>query len=390
MLVTIGGKHPGFRESVSLRGRTTERRPRPEREAKRGPSPPGKLGAMDHARRDGRSPGVRGNGLATEGCSAAFEGGELAKSPKGCEPFTSGQSVRGCILAGVVERRHQRPERIRFGPCFHGALPTAHLPDLRETWVPRTGAREWQTLGEHWPRKGHVVLQRARRRSRGCALTLYVSLQKSTGGFGSKKPFLQTQASERGLEDAVNGSHGLRITIVQSRVRYSRRRALSYETSRCEATRGGRSRRRHEADNRSARCATPREPASVLSKGVLGTRENQGKTLALSRQRMRNHRPKGRKKSSASLVERRRLGPEKVSSLHGGGPESVLASLTESATRAPRKGALRKTGIERGSRQGCQRLGRTLEWSTGSPKTRGAVVKGRKRPHDQHAVRRSD
>jgi hypothetical protein len=107
---TIGGKHPGFRESVSLRGKASERRSWPICDAERGPSPTGKTGAMDHARRGGSSPDFRGSRLVTKGCSAAFEGGELARSPKGCESFTSGQSVRGRISAGSRETGDSRSE----------------------------------------------------------------------------------------------------------------------------------------------------------------------------------------------------------------------------------------------------------------------------------------
>lgn len=92
-----------FAQTVRLRGRAVEWRPRPACEANRGPSPPGKPGAMDRARRDGRTPGVRGSRSVTEGCSAAFEGGELAIRPKGCEPFASGQSARRCISTWPVK-----------------------------------------------------------------------------------------------------------------------------------------------------------------------------------------------------------------------------------------------------------------------------------------------
>jgi len=138
---------------------------------------------MDHARRDGRTPGVRGSRSVTEGCSAAFEGGELARSPKGCEPFASGQSVRGCTSAWVVERSllrgnaqhaHKMARAVGANPlrsCFHGALPTARVPGVKN----RTGVRDWQTQGDSRPRKGNGVSRRARRRSRGCARTLFVS-----------------------------------------------------------------------------------------------------------------------------------------------------------------------------------------------------------------------
>jgi len=159
---TIGRKHPGFRESVGLRGQASERRPRPVRDAERGPSPPGKLGAMDHARRGGSSPGFRGSRLVTKGCSAAFEGGELARRPKGCEPFTSGRSVRGCTSAGSRETWGSRsganpPSVVPSRRAAPGTVSQAH----RKV---DTGSRTeiGQTLGDHWPRKGHVVSKRAR------------------------------------------------------------------------------------------------------------------------------------------------------------------------------------------------------------------------------------
>lgn len=156
---------------------------------------------MDRARRGGRTPGIRGSRLVTEGCSAAFEGGELAKRPKGCEPFASGQSARGCTLAGAVERRSRQPEQTRFGGASHGALPTAHTVQGNLDEVPAIGKR----LGTLRPRKGHGISRRTRRRSRGCARTLYVSLQKSIGGFGPEKPFPRTYFPEREMRDAVDG-----------------------------------------------------------------------------------------------------------------------------------------------------------------------------------------
>jgi len=137
-VATIGGKHPGFRESVGLRGQASERRPRPVGDAKRGSSPPGKLGAMGHARRGGSSPGFRGSRLVTKGCSAAFEGGELARRPKGCEPFTSGQSVRGCTSAGS-----------------------------RETWGSRSGANPPPVVPSRRAAPGTVSQERAVERWRG-------------------------------------------------------------------------------------------------------------------------------------------------------------------------------------------------------------------------------
>lgn len=124
------------------------------------------------------------------------------------------------------------------------------------------------------------------------------------------------------------------------------------EALRCEATRGEGSRRRRRVDSRQARCATPRriKPACGARKGVVGPVEEPASES--TGYLMRNRRPRGRKKSSASLVEGRRSGPGKASSRHGGGVEAVSANLSESVPRAPRKA---RTGIEGASRQGRQR-----------------------------------
>lgn len=90
--------------------------------------------------------------------------------------------------------------------------------------------------------------------------------------------------------------------------------------------------------------------------------------------RVRNRRPRGRSKSSASPVERRRLGPGKVTPCHDGGAEAVLAALAESVNqRAPRK---TRAPV---SSEGCDRG------------VRGTIAVARgteeKRPHVARAVR---
>ena len=109
---------------------------------------------------------------------------------------------------------------------------------------PGSGARDRQTPGDSRPRKRDRISRRARRRSRGCARTLFVSLQKSTGGSGSEKPFSHTYSLERGMGDAVDGGLAYGCQNRSKSLRYSRRSALSYEALHCEATRGGGSRRR--------------------------------------------------------------------------------------------------------------------------------------------------
>lgn len=114
-------------------------------------------------------------------------------------------------------------------------------------------------------------------------------------------------------------------------------------------------------DSRQAGCATPRRPARVnaLKSGGSGPEEelSQGKSTGY---RTRNRRSRERKKSSASLVERRRSGPGKASSRHGGGVEAVLASLSESAQRAPRKA---RAGIEERIATGASEVGRRVRGS---------------------------
>jgi len=85
---------------------------------------------------------------------------------------------------------------------FRGALPTARM--LGETQV---GVRDRQTPGESRPRKGDGVSRRARRRSRGCARTLFVSFAEV-----DKRPWLREalspirSPSNRRTGDAVDGS----------------------------------------------------------------------------------------------------------------------------------------------------------------------------------------
>lgn len=112
-----------------------------------------------------------------------------------------------------------------------------------------------------------------------------------------------------------------------------------------------------ESRNRSAGCATPREAAW----GQLGFHGAKSIGGPRARERMRNRRSRGRKKSSASLVEGRRPGPGKASSRHGGGVEAVSADSNRIGSARTAK--MRSAGIEWGSRQGRQRLGHARTWA---------------------------
>jgi len=78
--------------------------------------------------------------------------------------------------------------------------------------------------------------------------------------------------------------------------------------------------------------------------------------------KVRNRRPRGRSKSSASPVDGRRLGPGTITTCHDGGVEAVLAAVAESVNRT-RTAKQARTGIERRLRQGCQRYGLAGEWA---------------------------
>ena len=195
----------------------------------------------------------------------------------------------------------------------HGAHDSPGKPGASgrpEVGKPGSGARDWQTPGDSRPRKRDRISRRARRRSRGCARTLFVSLQKSTGGSGSEKPFSHTYSLERGMGDAVDGGLAYGCPNRSKSLRYSRRSALSYEALHCEATRGGESRRRRK--NRSPAGGvrnTTQGRSQVRSKGRAREPEEELSQSKSTGHRMRDRRSKGRRKSSASPVERRRPGP---------------------------------------------------------------------------------
>lgn len=223
-----------FAQTVRLRGRAVEWKPRPISQADRGPSPPGKLGAMDHARRGERTPGVRGSRLVTEGCSAAFEGGELAKCPKGCEPFASGQSVRGCTSALVVQRssnrlirRPERSKQTRFDCTSTARCPRRAGPvKAGQAFVigKRKGTLRFVRSSESLGGRGGDLVD--------VPVRCMSHLQKSTSGLGSEKPFPQYVVFRK--KDGGRGGRepGLRMySIVPSRVRCHRRPGLSERSS---------------------------------------------------------------------------------------------------------------------------------------------------------------
>ena len=185
---TIGGKHPGFRESAGLRGTVWERRPRPVSEAERGSSPPGKLGATGHARRGGSSPGFRGSRLVTQGCSAAFEGGELARRPKGCEPFTSGQSVRGCTSAGSRETWGSRSEANPLPVVLPRRAAPGTVSQARRKADTGSRTEAWANARGSLASRGARGSEAGAERPRGWCSYVVVSLQMSIGGSAQRSP----------------------------------------------------------------------------------------------------------------------------------------------------------------------------------------------------------
>jgi len=156
------------------------------------------------------------------------------------------------------------------------------------------------------------------------ALSPYVILRKGDGGRGGRGPGLRmyNRAESRPLFYAARA---FRTKLSTAKLRVA------------EGAVGD-----EKVEHRIAGCATPRGPAplpkreKLLERGVGGPEEE----LTLSKSTghwMRNRRSRERSKSRASLIERRRLGPGKASSRHGGGVEAVLASLDESVSACTAK-----------------------------------------------------
>jgi hypothetical protein len=185
----------GLQEGGPLRGGPMERRSRPGRDTERGPSPPGKPGAMGHVRRDRSTPGSGGSALATKGYSAGFGGGKSAKSPNGCGPFAPGRPVR------VLHLGLRRKTPAALGESALGRAFTARC----RRRAPR-GQTQGKRQGINRPREGRVIRRRVRRRRTWMCPYAFVSLQKSMSGSDPEKPFPQTQLLQKSNTGvAVNG-----------------------------------------------------------------------------------------------------------------------------------------------------------------------------------------
>jgi hypothetical protein len=263
----------------------------------------------------------------------------------------------------VVQHAHKTTWAVGANPlrsCFHGALPTARVPGIKTGQAFVIG----KTQGDSTLRKKNGVSRRARRRSRGCARTLFVSfaeVDRRSWLREARSPLRSRSKEGRGARwtgawptDVLNRS--------KSSPLFQAARAYRTKFSTAKLRVVERAVGDEKTDSRQAGCATPRKPArspSPKKAARLGPEEEllQGKSTG---HRMRNRRSRERKKSSTSPVERRRSGPGKASSSHGGGVEAVLASLSESAQRAPRKA---RAGIEERIATGASEAGRRVRGS---------------------------
>lgn len=277
--------------------------------------------------------------------------------------FAARQRGAGASLlhGDVQQAQERRLGRIGANPLrsyFHGALPTAR--PFGET---RTDVRDRQTQGDSTLRKKNGVSRRARRRSRGCARTLYVSFAEvdRRSWLREALPPIRSRSKEgRGSRwtgawptDVTNRS---KSSPLFQAARAFRTKLFAATLCVAEGAVGD-----TKTDSRQAGCATPRllDAGSGHPQGWLGTR---GGALAgkSTGHWVRNRRSRERKKSSATPVERRRSGPGKTSSPHGGGVEAVSANLSESAQRAPRKA---RPGIEERIATGASEVNRRVRGS---------------------------
>jgi hypothetical protein len=282
-------------------------------------------------------------------------------------------------VPGKLGARGRR--RIRFRSYLSrraapGTVSQAHANERRRGYRESNGIRA--NVRGSLASQGARGFKRARRRSRGSCPYVVVSLQMSIGGSAQRSPSPQTQTPERACGDAVNGGLAFGcINRAKSRSALSGRALLVRSSLLRSYAWQGEPEATKESSNRSAGCATPREAAW----GQLGFRDAKSAEEPRARGRVRNRRSRGRRKSSASLVEGRRPGPGKASSRHGGEVEAVSAVFTESARRAPRKCAHRyRVGIATGASEARLRV-HVVPVTTGM---------GRTLPHEARAARRSD
>jgi hypothetical protein len=309
-------------------------------------------------------------------------------------------------MLGRLRRRQVRkkPKRLRAlhsrssGPWLHlgwrrktsaalgeSALGRAFTARCRRR-APR-GPTSGKRQGIIRPRKGRVILRRARTRRTWMCPYAVVSLQKSIGGSDPQKPFPQTQSPVRAL--GGRGERGLGHWMYKSAVNVASDHGAPHVRSltmrRPDVPRGARG---DKEPKTRAGCG--------CNHGASGPQENPKERSAGETwgQRVRNRRLRGRSKSSAFPVDRRRLGPGKATPCHDGGVEAVSAAVAESVNQT-RTAKQARTGIERRSRQGCQRYDHAGEWPednattipAGSAEAMRSVVK-RSHPRSRWAATR--
>lgn len=239
-------------------------------------------------------------------------------------------------------------------------------PCQRQRKKARRGYRE--PNGNRANARGSLASQGARgfeagaERPRGWCSYVVVSLQISAGGSAQRIPSPQRIRPERARGDAVNGGQAFgcinRASKSRPWWRAPRTKLFAAKLRVAERAEGDK-----ESRNRVAGCATPRGAAW----GQLGSHGAKSVGGPRARDRVRNRRSRGRKKSSASLVEGRRPGSGKISSGHAGGVEAISAGFTGSEERAPRKCAapapseVRDRGV-RGSVTRSRGPGNTKPW----------------------------
>lgn len=336
-----------------------ERRPRSAREAERGSSPPGKLGATGHVRRDRSTPGSGGSVPTTKGCSAGFGGGKSAKSPKGCGPFAPGRPVRGCTPAGVARRR-----RLRANPSW------VVLPRRAAGGVLLEGKRSANARGSLAPR-GARGRRRARTRRAWMCPYAVVSFAEVDRRLGPREALPPHATASKGHVGG-RGERGLgpRMYNRACPSRQPMARATC-EAPRCvdQACRGEpRATKSREPERAlvatTVRAGPKKTPRSDPHGGNLGTKGAQSPAERPEQEQRSSCRWKAPRAGKSLAVSRRQGG----SGL--GGPRRVGEH-----TRYREKSAHRyRAGV-----------------ATGASEARSPTrVGGRERPHVARAVRRSD
>jgi len=310
-------------------------------------------------------------------------------------------SSKGLCPHGNVRATHKMARAIGANPlrlCFHGALPTARVPGVKN----RTGVRDWQTQGDSTLRKKNGVSRRARRRSRGCARTLLVSFAEV-----DRRSWLREALSP--IRSLSKEGRGTRWTgawptdvINRSKWRPLFQAAFTFRTkfSTAKLRVVERAVGDKKTDSRQAGCATPRKAGPGCPQGRFGTRggalagqihgaQDAQSPLERAAEEQRISRRKKTLWTGKSFVVSRRRGGSGLGEPLRIGPTCTAKRHAPVSKRGSRQGRQKQVVACVGSVQQAPTVRRrSAEATSARRETRRSPVFGGRHPTEEHARRR--